>query len=208
MALSKEQWLKKLKGFVPTWVFKGDGTSEAHAIFTGMASILELSQKDAEQHIDETLIDKATSEYVDLHGDERSVFKFDMESLAGFRERVKKIVNNSNVPALKKIVDALLIRGESTIIEHNNASGNFLNRESFIDRNIIDYDVLYNAFTILIDFQIPEPTSFYGRESFLDREFLSGSSISSDTVFKNIIDAVNSNKVYGTVYRLIERANP
>ncbi len=206
MALSKQQWLKKLKGFVPTWVFEKDG--EAEAIFTGIAVLFEQVQKDYEEHINETLIDKASEEYVALHGDERSKFRFEAESLAGFRERVKKIVNNSNVPALESIVDALLIRGESTVIEHNEQSGNFLNRESFLNRNIIDYDVLYNAYTILIDFQIPEPNAFYNRESFMDREFLNGSSISSDTVFQNIIKAVNSNKAYGTVYRLIERANP
>lgn len=206
MALSKQQWLNKLKGFVPSWVFERYEGSQS--IFTGMASLFELVQKDYEQHIDETFIDKATAEYVELHGDERSVERLDMESLAGFRSRVKKIVNNSNVPAIKGLVDALLIRGESTIIEHNENSGNFLSRESFLNRNIIDYDVLYNAYTILIDFQIPEPTSFYNREAFLSREFLNGSSISSDTVFRNIIKTVNSNKAYGTVYRLIERANP
>jgi hypothetical protein len=42
----------------------------------------------------------------------------------------------------------------------------------------------------------------------LNREFLTGSSLSSDEVFNNIIQAVNANKAYGTVYRLIERANP
>lgn len=206
MALSQEQWFKKLKRLVPTWVFEKN--LENVAIFQGIAKVLERSQLDADAHIAETFIDQATNEYVELQGEERSVERFEGEVLSSYRERVKRIVSNSNLPAIKSLVDALLIRGESTIIEHTRTVGNYYNRNSFLNRNIIDFEVLYNAFTILIDYQIPEPTSFYDRESFLDREFLNGSSISSDTVFANIIKTVNRNKAYGTVYRLIERANP
>jgi hypothetical protein len=206
MALSQDQWFTKLKNLIPSWVFEKN--VENVAIFKGLAKVLEQSQLDAEQHIAETFIDEATAEYVSLHGEERSVIQFEGETLSAYRERVKRIVNKSNIPAIKELVDSLLIRGESTIIEHTDTVGNFLNRESFLNRNIIDFDVLYNAFTILIDYQIPEPTSFFDREAFLDREFLNGSNTSSDTVFNNIIKTVNQNKAYGTVYRLIERANP
>lgn len=206
MGLSQSQWFDKLKSLVPTWVFAKSG--ENVAVFNGIAKTLEQSQADADQHIAETFIDQATEEYVELQGDERSIERFTTEILSAYRERVKRIVNKSNLPAIKDLVDGLLIRGESTIINHTRTVGNFYDRESFLNRNIIDFDVLYNAFTILIDFQIPEPTSFYNREAFLNREFLNGSSISLDSVFSNVIEAVNDNKAYGTVYRLIERANP
>ena len=206
MALTQDQWFTKLKNLVPSWVF--ENKSENVAIFKGMAKVLEQSQKDLDSHIAETFIDSATEEYLLIHGEERSVDRLDGEFISAYRQRVKQIVSNSNLPAIKSLVDALLIRGESTIIVHSSESGNFLDRLSFLDRNIIDFQVLYNAFTILIDYQIPEPTSFLDRGVFLDREFLQGSSISSDTVFSNIIKAVNKNKAYGTVYRLIERANP
>lgn len=205
MALSKDEWFKKLKNLVPAWVFQD--SAENVAIFSGIAKILEQNQQDYEAQIQETFIDTATEDYLNLHGDERSIKQFDNENISAYRERVKKIVNSSNLPAIKSLVDALLIRGESTIIEHDRSVSNFLNRGSFLDRNIIDYDVLYNAFTILIDFQIPDPETFFNRGSFLDREFIGGSNTSSDNVFKNVIDAVNENKAYGTVYRLIERAN-
>lgn len=206
MALSKEQWFNKLKNLVPSWVF--ENKQENIAIFNGLAKVLEQTQLDSETQIEETFIDSATKEYVELHGDERSIDQFDGETLSAYRSRVKKIVNNSNLPAIKRLVDALLIRGESTVIEHGRSVSNFLNRESFLNRNIIDYQVLYNAFTIIIDFQIPEPTSFLNSGVYLDREFLNGSNTSSDSVFANTIKAVNKNKAYGTVYRLIERANP
>lgn len=206
MALTQDQWFNKLKRLVPSWVFEKN--VENVAIFKGLAKVLEQSQLDAEQHISETFIDQATAEYVELQGEERSISRYDGENLSSYRERVKRIVSNTNLPAIKSLVDALLIRGESTIIEHEEVIGNFYNRDSYLNRNIIDFDVLYNAFTILIDFQIPEPTSFLNREAFLNREFLNGSSVSSDSVFANIIRAVNENKAFGVVYRLIERANP
>lgn len=203
MSLTQEQWNQKLRSLVPSWVFERN--QEASKIFNAAAKCLFVMQRDASDHIKETFIDEGSSEYVALHGEERSVDRLPSESLGSYRERVKIIVNKSNIPAIKSIVDALLIRGESTIIEHTEQTGNFLNRNSFLDRNILDFQVLYNAFTIIIDYQIPEPTSFYNRESFLDREFLNGSSISSDTVFANVIKAVNEAKALGTVYRLIER---
>jgi len=206
MALTQDQWFKKLKSMVPSWVFEKN--QENVAIFKGLAKTLNQTQLDADNQIKETFIDSATDEYVEFHGEERSVDRFSAEVLSSYRERVKIIVNNSNLPAIKSLVDALLIKGESNIIEHTGSVGSYFNRGAYLNRNIIDFDVLYNAFTILIDFQIPEPNAFYNRESFLNREFLQGSNVSSDTIFANIIKAVNKNKAYGTVYRLIERANP
>lgn len=202
--LTQEQWNKKLKNLVPSWVTKNPRT---YAVFNSMAKTLYQSQKDYTDHFEETFIDTGTDDYVELHGQERSVERLSEENLSSYRQRVKLITNQSDLPNIKRVVDSMLIRGVSTIVEHHEAS-NFFGRSSFLDRNIIDYEVLYNAFTILIDFQIPEPTSFMNRDAFLNREFLNGSSVSSDKVFENIIKAVNKNKAFGTVYRLIERANP
>lgn len=204
MALNQDQWHEKLKGLVQSWVTQDEKTT---AIFRAIAKALSEQQIVYENHKEETFIDTGSIDYVKLHGEERSVDMLDGEGLSSYRQRVKTIVNQSNYPAIKALVDALLIRGECTIIEHHQAS-NFFGRSAFLNRNIIDFQVLYNAFTILIDYQIPEPTSFYNRGAFLNREFLNGSSVSSDTVFKNVIEAVNKNKAFGTVYRLIERANP
>jgi hypothetical protein len=203
MSLTQQQWFDKLRTLIPAWVLQEN--IDAPKIFNAAAKCLAELQKDSQIHYDETFIDTGSDEYVALHGEERSVDRLPLESLGSYRQRVKLIVNKSNVPAIKAIVDGLLIRGECSIIEHSQFSGNFLNRESFLNRNILDFQVLYNAFTIIIPYQIPEATSFFDREAFLDREFLNGSSVSSDTVFANIIKAVNEAKAFGTVYRLIER---
>lgn len=204
MGLSKSQWKERLKRLVPQWVF--EKVKENDAIFSGMAAIMESAQSDVTEQIKETYIDQATDEYVELQGSERSVTRLTDENLSSYRERVKIIKNQSNLPDLKLLVDALLIRGESTFIQHDDQIGNFLNRENFLNRDIIDFQVVYNAFTILIDFQVPLPTSFYDRENFFNREDTFGSGDSLDSIFSNIIETVNKNKAYGTVYRLIERA--
>jgi hypothetical protein len=203
MSLTQDQWNKKLRSLVPSWVFERN--VEAAKIFNAAAKCLAELQKDASDHIKETFIDDGSDEYVALHGEERSVPRLDNESLGSYRERVKLIVNKSNVPAIKAIVDALLIRGQSTIVEHTGQTGSFFNRNSFLNRNVLEFQVLYNAFTIIIEYQVPEATSFFNREAFLNREFLNGSNLSSDTVFANVIKAVNEAKALGTVYRLIER---
>lgn len=204
MGLTQDQWTGKIKNLVPSWVARNP---KSEAVFKSIGKVLSQVQDDYLTHVEETYIDTGSDDYVGLHGQERSVERLTEENLSSYRQRVKLITNQSDLPNIKKVVDSMLIRGEATIIEHHEAS-NFLGRSSFLNRNIIDFEVLYNAFTILIDYQIPEPTSFYNMESFLNREFLNGSSVSSDKVFENIIKAVNKNKAFGTVYRLIERANP
>lgn len=204
MALTQDQWYEKLKQLVPSWVFEKEGNNVA--IFQGMAKTLEQSQIQYEDHLKETFIDTAGEEFLDIHADERSVEKSVSDTIATYRQKIKNILNNSNCVSLKGLVDALLIRGTATFIEHHSVE-NFMNRNAFFNRNAIGADVTYNAFTILVDFQVPEPTSFYSRESFMNREYLNGSSESLLSVFENIVETVNKNKAFGTVYRLIERVN-
>ncbi len=203
MALTKEQWLQRLKGFVPSWAAREE---RSEAVFKGVAAVLTKIQEDAEDNVGQTFIDNAEGEYLDQHRIERNKPRLPGETDAAYRTRIKRIVNNSNIVALKQIVDNLLINGTSTIIEHHNASS-FLNRSAFLNRNIIGFDVLYNAFTILVNKQIPDATTFLSRESFLNREETLGSNDSSIALFQSIVEAVNKEKAFGTVYRLIERPN-
>jgi hypothetical protein len=126
------------------------------------------------------------------------------ETNGAYSQRIKTIINKSNLPALKAIVDSLLINGESQFIEHHSAE-NFFNRNAFYNRNIINYEVVYNAFTVLVNQQIPPAETFFDRENFYDREDFYGSKESSLSLFQAIADAINGSKALGTVYRLIER---
>ena len=205
MGLSKDEWFRKLSGLVPGWVTRE--TVESRAIFRGMAAVLAQTQADSDEHYEQTFISEADEEFVQFHADERSIERLDGENLSSFRDRIKRFINQSNLPALKRLVDAQLVSGESRFIEHDESLGLFLNRDAYINRDLITFNVLYNAFTIIIDAQIPDPQLFADRGGFVNREFLSGSHISLDSVFENVIRVVNENIADGTVYRLIERSS-
>jgi hypothetical protein len=203
MALTKAQWLKKLKQSVPKWVFEKGNDTEA--VFDGMAELLYQAQLNHEDHIRQTFIDTADEEFLDIHAEERSVERSAGDSINTYRDKIKNILNKSNCPDLKALVDAVLIVGESTFIENHQSNINFLNRGSFLNRNIINFKFLYNAFTILVDYQVPEAVTFANRGNFLSRNDTLGANDSLISVLQNAVDIVNKNKAFGTVYRLIER---
>jgi len=202
MAQSQEEWFQKLKQMVPSWVFERDVFNVAK--FQGLAKILEQAQLKYEEHISNTYICQAEDEFLDIHGDERSIKRLSADTNSTYQQKIKNILNKSSCPELKLLVDALLISGESSFIEGFN-SQNFFTRSSFFNRNVISSDYDYDAFTVIVDKQIPEPVTFATRENFYSREDIYGSSVSVDSVFENIVQIINDNKAFGTVYRLIER---
>ncbi len=202
MKLTKEQWLKKLKSFVPSWVFEEESTSLA--IFSGISAVLEQIQEDADGLKDETFLDTASTRYLDWHGDERNSPRLFLEKNIDYAARIKNIVNKSNIEALKKIVNALLIKGQCRIVEHWNGN-NFYGRDPmYFNRDILTFTVLYNAFSIIVDEQKLTPVTFCNRLNFYNRESFIGSSSSSLILFQRIVEAVNRSKAFGTAYRLIE----
>lgn len=201
--LTKAQWEKKLKNLVPSWHFTNpDGIQSA--MFKGMAAVMASAQAQYIDKIRQTTILLSDEAYVGLHGLERSIDRLPNEPLASYRSRVQKIINKSNLPAIKALVDGMLINGTCVIIEHYNRN-NFFDRDAYFNRLVIDFEVLYNAFTIMIADQTPSPETFCDRNFFLNQSYF-GSGVNNTEVFENIIQAVNKNKAYGTVYRLIERA--
>jgi hypothetical protein len=201
MAVSKEQWLERLRSFLPVWFFEEEGYQLAH--FEGVAKVLEQLSIDLDEHFAETFILSSTTDTLDDHGDERSLSRFTNEFDPSYRFRVQNIANQSNCPAIKSLVDKLLIAGECTIIEDFNATV-FLNREHYLNRGDILIEAIYNAFSIIVDRQLHTPYSFANRLFFADRENYVGQADSSQFVFDLIVEAVNKVKAAGTVYRVIE----
>lgn len=201
--MSQETWYNKLKSYVPSWVFEEEEKSEA--IFQGMAKVLCQVEDEFRAHIAETFIDTATEEYLLEHGRERGIDRLSGESLEAYRQRVKRIGNRSNCPEIKEIVDALLLNGESTILEHSDTDNFYFNRGSYANTGVIPTDLLYNAFTVIVPNQIRDPQSFANRENFSNREDIMGSNESSIELFQRIVEAVNKNKAFGVQYRLFEQ---
>jgi len=203
MALTKAQWFAKLKSWVPAWVFQRSDRNEA--IFLGMAKTFEQMQGDVDAHFAETFIGSASGEFLDLHGHERSVPRLPGELDIPYRPRIRTIKNSSNCPTLKELVDSQLLNGESQFIEHGDIN-NFLNREAFLNRDIINTKYTYNAFTVLVDNQRRPSESFLNREDFCNRQDFIGQLESSVSFFDRIVQIINTNKAFGVFYRLIERA--
>lgn len=202
MAKTKQQWYDVLITWLPQWWFNSIENQEA--VLYGIAAVLERLDSDLQDHLRETFICQSVAGYTDEHGLERNLTRLSGELDPEFCERIRNIVNSSNCPALKQLVDALLDVGECTIIE-DWEGGPFFNRETFFNRGSLLVDSIYNAFTIIVDRQVHAPYSFYDRENFMNREDFIGTNESSLELFERIVSAVNSAKALGTVYRLAER---
>ena len=200
-AKTKEQWLETLKGLIPRWVYKDPKFNIA--ILKGMARMLAETDLDFENHFKETFIDNSSGIYLKQHGDERNKERIPGETDSAYRQRIKRIRNISNCPELKELVDAYLFVGESVFVEDYNQT-NFLNRNAYLNRGIINFPITYNSFTVFIEKQIPSRDTYFSREFFFDREAFIGSDESLLEHFQAIVNAINKNKAYGTVYRLLE----
>jgi len=202
VAKSKAKWVEIWKSMVPNWYFEDSIHQQAHV--NGFAQMMTTLEKDMEDHVDETFITRAMLIFLDAHGAERSIPRLVGEFDSQYSIRVQNLGNQSNCPDLKKIIDLLLIAGETTISE-DFGLGCFADRDCFVNRGELLIDPIYNVFNVIVDKQIHAPYSFADREFFADRDDFVGMAESSDFVFQLILEQVNNNKALGTMYRIIER---
>jgi hypothetical protein len=202
MALTQQEWFLKLKGFVPSWYFETEDLQVAH--FQALAKLLADAQLEAEYNLSQTFILTATDPELDLMGSERNVDRLEEESDGLYRPRVQSLANQSNLPAIKRLVDALLVRGEATILEDYNSSL-FLNRDLYASRDQRFFDLMYNAFSIIVDKQVHTPYSFYSRGNYASREDFVGSAETASALYAALVAAVDRAKALGVLYRVVER---
>jgi hypothetical protein len=200
---TKEEWSERLRSWVPSWFFERDKNSKAY--FNALAAVLADCEERIAEHLAETFILTAQGDVVDLHGHERKVFRLPGEGDAAFANRIRYIVNNSHIVAIKALVDAILINGESIITEDYNAQI-FCDRENFITPNsILLSQIIKDAFSVLIPFQVHAPYSFCDREHFCGREDFYGRYTSSDEVFASVVAAVEAARAAGCLFRVFEK---
>lgn len=202
MALTQEQWYQKLKGLVPNWYFETEKYQRAH--FLALAKLLSALQEISEQNVDATFIRQAEDEDLDLHGYERGIDRLTEEPDETFAIRIQNIGNSVNLPAIKSIVDSLLLTGECEIREGTGPDNPFLNRSSFLNRAEILNDFRYNTFTIVIDKQKRTPEVFASR-SYLSRSEYLSSDDSSIEFYQRLTAAVDAAKAFGVLYKVVER---
>ncbi len=203
MSLTKEQWKEKLKSFFPRWYFAEEENQDAH--IDGICKIFAQIDSDIDAHIEESFIQTSNDSFLDAHGGERTIPRLEAELDGQYRARVRNIANQSNRPAIKAIVDALLMVGDATIRE-DSEGGVFCDRRDYVNRGVVIIDPkILNTFSIIVDKQIHEPYAYISREYFCDREDFVGTITTSDYIFNILVEAVNKAKALGTLYRVIER---
>lgn len=203
MSLTKEQWYQKLRSFLPKWYFEDEDNQVAH--LKAIAKLLEDLQQFSDDRFIATFLSSAIGDDLLAHGEERSLPKFPGETDPQYSLRIRNIRNRSNKPALKALIDALLIVGECIILEDYEAA-RFCNREAFCNRNDYVIEVIENAFSVIVEMQLHNPYSFCSRENFASRENYVGAAESLLRIFELIIETVNRAKALGCLYRVIERA--
>jgi hypothetical protein len=204
MAKTQAEWYQSLKSWVPEWFFEREIYSAA--LFQAMAKVLSKVSADVEDNLKQTFIDQAVGAYLDLLGDERSVPRLTGELDAQYAVRIKSasLISQMSKPSLLAIINQLLIAGVAQIKE-DWEGGVFYNRQSFYNRAEIIIQPIENTFTIVVDKQVHAPYAFFNRENFHNREDFHSTGLSSDYVFQLILNAVNDNKAFGTLYRIFER---
>lgn len=203
---SKQEWIEKIKSWVPGWFYQ-ERTIE-QAVISAIAKVLSDVDIEIENQIAQTFVDKAVGGYLALLGDERGLSRFKGEFDNAFRKRIKSaaIQSNANYPSLIDLINKVLVRGKA-IKKEDFEIGLYFSRNSFLNRGEISVDPIKDAFTIVIDRQVHEPYSFVTRESFIGRESYFGQAETSTKVFESLINIVNQNKAFGTVFRIVERTN-
>ena len=153
MAQTQEQWFHKIATFLPGWVLdRGDNivfantqTPVLEALFMGLAKIAADMEAEIYDQFSKALIDVATAELLDLHGSERSVFRFTGETDASFRPRIKAFGATYNESSLESALESIL---DDTYVTYNLAElmgdGPWLDDVFLGQQWVTQYEKVYN----------------------------------------------------------------
>jgi hypothetical protein len=156
-----------------------------------------------------TFLDTADGSWLDQHGIERGVLRYDAESDTDLRVRVKLIEEKLTPVAIVTAVDALLAVGTCILREHlgDGAFSDFPGPQGYAGMGVT-YDGI-RAFTVLIEAQLstradrayalPAATTIGTQSSAGD-----DGSIPDVTAFADGVDLVPSD-IYGRIYQAIDR---
>lgn len=199
---TQQELYEKLSNWVPTWFFEQQFYQEA--VFQSIAKMWEAMDLSIAELEDMTYICRSIDEYLEEHAFERNVRRQSGESDPSLQDRTKNIVNQSNCPALKSIVDNLLCTGESIFIEADGFA--FFDRDAFFNRGDIFATKKYNYFYIVIPEQVvPGLEDFHSRDCFYSRDcfFSARPRTVKQEVYDAITAQVNKSKACGTLYFVV-----
>ena len=202
--LSGPEWRERLKALLPGWIFC-DNPKRVNAVLGGIGAVISAVHEDILDNVEQTFIDKSVGEYLDLHAKGRGQERLQDETDRPLRARIKNLQSTTTCRAIKEVVDAALVNGESRIVEGDELTS-FLDRESFIDVNLTLSGLRdrYNFFSVRIDPQIPVPNAYWEIDSFLDSNLFLGTHDSESSVLRQVIRSVEEVKAFGIQWELRE----
>lgn len=175
---TQSEWYNKILSQLPSWFYTD--RLPARAVLQALAKLAEQVEDSSDDLIVQTFLLTATGGFLDLHGAERSVYRYEGESDDSYRERIRAIDFSSAYPNLKDLVEAVINNGEVLIIE--NLAYGFAGVDIFADCEDARYlskRKQYNRFTIIVPPQ----------------------EVVDDSEIKvNIVSVVDENKAVGVFY--------
>lgn len=116
MARDQAAMRSHIETMLPGWARESEAIFDS--VITAFAAIFADVESRQEAHHDRTMTLTADGSWLDELGAERSVFRYDGESDESFRPRVRQFTIGVTLPAIKKLVELLLLFGEAEIEEH------------------------------------------------------------------------------------------
>jgi hypothetical protein len=204
--VTQAEWFARIKTWVPDWVFAQ--SAHVEPIFQALAKVMADHESERAALLAETFLDSADAPWIDTHGHERTVARVAGEFDPAYRIRVRtqNLISRCDDPSLKEIVDQLLIAGSCSITD-DAQGGLYVGRSLYASRGACSFATIKDAFTISVPKQVHAPYSFVSRGAFANRLSFEGDVNSSAAVFAQVIAAVNANRAFGALFRIIERFN-
>ena len=191
-----DKWLDRLRSLVPSWV--------SSLFFNAQAKALDALEKNLEEHISQTFVDTARGEFLDLIGNGRGRPRQEGEPDSRYRARIKVLTNSSSCPALKALIDPILPTGEAFVgrLERPFFNGDFFLNGGTVLRDEIEEK---NTFAVIVPNQDLPARSFFNGDFFLNGGSFFGSLRPSGQLFDSIVQIVENEKAFGTMFIFLER---
>lgn len=198
--MTQDQWYKKLRSFVPSWVFEREKYSVA--LFQAVAAVFAGLEKDSADQVAVTFLTGATAPTLDGHGAERSITRLTGEPDAAYVSRIQKITSSTDRASIEALVNSLLLIGPCTILESPQQRP-YVSRSTFCSRGSYLIQGSRNYFIIVVPNQTHAPYSFTSRSKFCSRATYTGAISSAPTLLASVIEAVDRTKAFGVMYSVV-----
>lgn len=205
-ALTESQWYEKALATLPDWFLKDIEASIIRAHLRGLAAVLSTVEQDLYDHIDQTFLERAESEFLDAHAAERVIPYLKYSGTARV-DQIQRLGSRSSLSELKSVIDNLLTVGTCEVQQPIDESGSSFLDIDYDDNGdaVDDWETQSNTFQVLIDEQTVDPFTFADRSAFASRTAYAGTTATTEYIADLIVKALAVYKAAGFLYRISVR---